>query len=171
MEISTPLEIMSPGREVALALEVHDEFATFVLSAAPSTASASEGSRWSILQHGHHVATVESDVSQTVSALLDRGRRGMSPKAERLQWLKEFSFPYTPFTPPGLEPPPDPDRDAVTAALAEARSGIAALSDDAERIGACETTVPHPFYGPLTPLWWVRFIAVHTRHHLELARR
>ena len=171
MAMSTPLEVMSPEREIALALDVHDEFATFVMSAATSVASASEGSRWSILQHAHHVATVESDVAQTIAALLDRRRPGSSPKPERLQWLKEFRFPYTPFTPPGLEPPANPDRETVTAGLPEARSAISTLSQQTARIGESNTTVPHPFYGPLTPLWWVRFISVHTRHHLELPHR
>jgi hypothetical protein len=30
--------------------------------------------------------------------------------------------------------------------------------------------VPHQILGPLTAARWVRFAAMHTRHHLDIAR-
>ena len=167
---TTERPIGSTGEELSLALEYHAEFRRQVMGAVPSDVSVD--GRWTPLQHGHHIAISHIAVAKTIVRLAERGtRRGRTPDAERVSLLERFVFPYTPFTPPGMEPANDPARDEVEALLEETEHYLRDLDRIATSIESATATLPHPYYGALTPLLWLRFVSVHTAHHLELLAR
>ncbi len=162
--------IGSAAEELPLAQEYHTEFRRRVMEAS-SSAIVSED-RWTPLQHGHHIAISHIAVARTIVRLAHRGtRRGRAPDAERVSLLERFFFPYTPFTPAGMEPADDPARDEVETLLEETAQRLDDLAQLLPEIDGATATLPHPYYGALTPVLWLRFVAVHTVHHLELLSR
>lgn len=138
-----------------------------------ATADAGHGDRWSVLQHAEHLARSHAEVVDVIRRLAaaDAPEDAPSEGRLRLSWLEELAFPIVEWTPASLEPSPAPDPAAVAEAWTAAVAGLGRLEDDVPRIAGASATAAHPFFGPLTPLLWIRFVAVHTFHHLELARR
>lgn len=68
-----------------------------------------------------------------------------------------------------VRPPTVIDRALLEEWLAFSEQGFARLAPEHARLAAAPGRIPHQLLGPLTAPLWVRFAAVHTRHHLEIA--
>lgn len=126
-------------------------------------------SGWSAAEHAwHHDA-----LTRLVLRLLDRfaaGKGSTEPvpsETERILALPKWRRGRLQ-APETLHPPEGGvDLDALADSQARHAAALAAL--DPAAVAAAETTFPHPVFGPLDAAGWVRALAVHARHHAEIA--
>lgn len=129
-------------------------------------------SAWSPEHHLAHLALANELVLKNVKNLV-RGEgmlvvRGGEPHPGALPVLESGRIPRGRAQSPRMVRPPDAvDRELLRQWLADARKELDAL--DARVVVATELKIPHQLLGPLDAPQWVRFGAVHTRHHLEIA--
>lgn len=126
-------------------------------------------SRWSIGEHLEHLVAVDRGVLERLSSPDDPPPQastdgGMPSPAG---WLV-LSTGYIPrgrgrtpdaFAPLGME------ADAILVALEETAEHYAELRPQLAAIDEATWTVPHPILGHLRLAQWLRFVAVHHRHH------
>ena len=135
-----------------------------------------EISGWCALEHVAHVALA----NELIVRNLDRLASGAGllvvatgePVAGALPILERGVIPRGAVQSPRMvRPPAKIDRALLAEWLATAEAGFARHAKDPARLAAATGRIPHQTLGPLTAALWVRFAAVHTRHHLEIAAR
>jgi hypothetical protein len=129
-------------------------------------------SDWSCAQQAGHAAIAASGIARGIERTLadpEGGRQEVAhPTAAALFTSGLF--------PRGVAKSPeriDPAGKTLAAMLLVMEPGAAAwagLSQRAEEIAACPGRFPHFLLGHLTSAEWVRFCAIHTAHHLGIAR-
>jgi hypothetical protein len=132
-------------------------------------------SGWSAEQHLAHLALANELVCRNLKSLL-RGSGALvqddgDPSAEALAILTSGRFPRGAAQSPRMVRPPEQvRRDFLAEWLASNRLDFEELSARTGEIEAAHRRIPHQVLGPLTASRWVRFAAMHTRHHLDIAR-
>ena len=125
------------------------------------------GESWDAAQHMHHLILVNASVTRLIPALA-AGKfadKSAPAKPELLEKLYEGYFPTGGTAPTNVEPSAKLDKDELLSAWREGLEKIESLEgQDLES----EYRLEHQFYGPLTALEWLRFMGIHTRHHLKL---
>ena len=132
-------------------------------------------SGWSAAQHLAHLALANELVIRNVKSLLKGSgplvQGSGEPPPEALAVLQAGRFPRGAAQAPRMVRPPDEvRRDYLTQWIAEGQAEFTALSARSEEILAAGKCISHQVLGPLTAARWVRFAAMHTRHHLDIAR-
>lgn len=135
---------------------------------------AASVSGWSALAHLAHVSLANELVLKNLASL-HKGS-GMlvlqqaQPDPEALRVLASGVLPRGAQSPRMVRPPADIDIDtgrAWAAGVVEQARAFAA----SRPAGALQPLwIPHQVLGPLTFAEWARFGAMHTRHHLGIAR-
>jgi len=132
-------------------------------------------SGWSAEEHLAHLALANELVCRNVRSLIkgqgllvvDEGE----PPPEALAVLAAGRFPRGAAQAPRMVRPPDPvQREFLVEWLQENRAEFEELAGRCDEIEAATKCVPHQILGPLSASRWVRFAAMHTRHHLDIAR-
>jgi hypothetical protein len=132
-------------------------------------------SGWSAAQHLAHLCLANELVVRNVKSLL----KGIGPLVlepaepppEALAVLQSGRFPRGAAQSPRMVRPPElVRRDFLAQWIAEGLVEFAALAEQEPEILAAAKCVPHQVLGPLNAARWVRFAAMHTRHHLDIAR-
>lgn len=131
-------------------------------------------SGWSALAHVAHVSLANELVLKNLASL-QKGegllvQREATPNPEALRIIASGVLPPGAQSPRMVRPPSDLDHAtarAWAAGVAELVPRFAAGTDPArlERLW-----IPHQVLGPLDFAQWARFGAMHTRHHLGIAR-
>jgi hypothetical protein len=165
---------MNPQSDRALLLRQY-EWIDAALGAAGAHAErvAPAVSGWSALHHIAHLALANELVLRNVHSLqLGAGmlvQRGGEPVPGALALLAAGAIPRGQAQSPRIvRPPQHVDRALLRGWLDDARAGFDALAP--ATIAATEFKVPHQILGPLDAPQWLRFAAVHTQHHLGIAR-
>jgi hypothetical protein len=136
---------------------------------------AHQVSGWSAAQHLAHLALANELVVRNVQSLL-KGAGALvvdqgvpPPDAEAV--LESGRFPRGAAQAPRMvRPPEEVRRDFLVDWIAEGLAALEALAARSEEIAAAPQGIPHQVLGPLSAARWVRFAAMHTRHHLDIAR-
>lgn len=105
-----------------------------------------------------HVALVEESTSRVMRRLRRLGQGEVLPPVPAQPGEMVGGRPQAP---EGVRPKGGLSREEVRALLEKAR---ATLSAEAEHLDEAN---PHPFFGPLTALGWLRAAAYHEAHHLS----
>lgn len=65
-------------------------------------------------------------------------------------------------------PAPDVERASVRKNIADSRSGMSWVAQNIHHIGVATGRLDHPILGALNARQWLRFIRIHTAHHLRI---
>ena len=125
------------------------------------------GESWDAAQHMHHLILVNASVTRLIPALAAGkfAEKSAAAKPELLEKLYAGYFPSGGTAPTNVEPSVELDKDELLSAWREGFKKIEALEgQDLES----DYRLEHQFYGPLTALEWLKFMGIHTRHHLNL---
>lgn len=132
-------------------------------------------SGWNAEQHLAHLALANELVCRNLKSLL-KGSGALvqdegEPPPEALAILQSGRFPRGAAQAPRMVRPPDVvRRDFLAEWLSSNRLDFEELSARTGEIEAAHKRIPHQVLGPLTATRWLRFAAMHTRHHLDIAR-
>jgi hypothetical protein len=132
-------------------------------------------SGWSAEQHLAHLALANELVCRNLKSLL-RGSGPLvqdegEPPPEALAVLQSGRFPRGAAQSPRMVRPPEQvRRDFLAEWLESNRLDFEELSARTGEIEAAGKRITHQVLGPLTAARWLRFAAMHTRHHLDIAR-
>lgn len=72
--------------------------------------------------------------------------------------------------PPGMEPSAGVSREEVRAALAKSRGQLESLAAKIPDLRKFRGRLPHLRLGNLNSIQWLRFLRIHTDHHLRVTR-
>lgn len=132
-------------------------------------------SGWSAEQQLAHLALANELICRNVKNLA-RGE-GLfvqpdgEPISEALPMLESGVIPRGRVQSPRMvRPPPRVQRELLVEWIAGNRREFEELERDSDAIERATARVPHQTLGPLTAPLWIRFAAVHTGHHVAIAR-
>jgi hypothetical protein len=132
-------------------------------------------SGWSVEQHLAHLSLANELVARNLRSLLKGAgpfvlASGEAPP-EALAVLAAGRLPRGKAQSPRIVRPPDTvNREYLSDWLAGNRRDFEELRGKCEELRATTGKVPHQILGPLNAVQWTRFAAVHSRHHLDIAR-
>lgn len=131
-----------------------------------------EVSAWSPEHHLAHVTLANELVLRNVGSLAKGSGmlvvKGGEPHPRALAILAAGRLPRGEAQSPRIVRPPERvDRELFLRWLADVNRELDLLRP--EHVVASELKVPHQLLGPLDATQWLRFGAVHTRHHLAIA--
>jgi hypothetical protein len=131
-------------------------------------------SHWSAEQHLAHLALANELSFGNVKSLLAGQGRLIQPEGEPVpaarQVLLAGVFPKGAEAPRMVRPPGEVQWDYLIEWLDGNRADIALLEGQSQAIAIAPGRIPHQLMGPLSASHWVRFAAMHTEHHLKIAR-
>ena len=122
---------------------------------------------WSAAQHLEHVIKVNASVSRLIPALL-AGKfalRSAPAKPKRLTELYAGRFPKGGTSPEDMQPGSGSDLTDLERNWAASLNTVSAFEGQDL---TSDYRLEHVFYGSLNAGEWLRFMGVHTRHHLNL---
>lgn len=124
-------------------------------------------SAWSVAQHLDHAARVTRGCLATARRIrAGKGEPGGGPNLRGRLVLLLGRIPRgRGRAPEAFVPQERPAREAVLEAIEDAAAAARGLEGDS-LVGS--GTVAHHHFGPMRARHWVRFAAVHLRHHLAL---
>jgi len=130
-------------------------------------------SGWSAEQHLAHVALANELVLRNLKSLAAGKGALIVEGGEPHVWVPEmFAAGRLPRgkaqAPRMVRPPETIERELMLQWLADAKRELAALDPRAIKPGTLR--IPHQLLGPLDAVQWLRFGAVHTHHHMLIAR-
>jgi DinB family protein len=131
-------------------------------------------SGWSAEQHLAHVALANELVFRNLRSLA-RGEGPFlvwegGPPPEALEVLRSGVLPRGKSqSPRAVRPPEHVHRELLLQWLADNRRELADLEGSLDAIARARARVPHQLLGPLDASQWLRFCAMHTRHHVAIA--
>lgn len=116
---------------------------------------------WTPLMVAEHIALVEDSTARVLRRLrrVRQGEALLPPQAVRGEFKDG-----KPQAPEGVRPQGGLGLEEVLARLERARAFL--LEEAAQADPHHPATFPHPFFGELTALGWVRAAAYHEAHHL-----
>ena len=133
-----------------------------------------EISGWCALEHIAHVALANELIVRNLDSLVSG--QGLlviasgDPVSGALKILGSGKIPRgLAQSPRMVRPPAKIDRELLDEWLKTAEQGFSRHARTQPELQAATGRIPHQMLGPLTASLWVRFAAVHTRHHLEIA--
>lgn len=167
---------LDPRADFALLRELHDEIDRWLarpreelLRVAPSV------SGWNSEQHIAHVSLANELITRNLKSLV-RGSGPLvlasgEPVPGALEILLSGTVPRGQAQAPRMVRPPEVvERAYLVEWLAANRQGFAEAEAQLEALERATCRIPHQVLGPLSAVQWVRFAAIHTRHHLAIAR-
>lgn len=137
-------------------------------------ARADAVSKWGVAQQTHHCALVLARVALGIENLMANpqaapGTGNKHPLADAL--LAGGTFPRgVAKSPEPLIPPDSPQANETKTRLSEVRFAWDAIEKRGAAIAASKATFPHPLLGDFNGVQWVRFMGLHTAHHLRIIR-
>lgn len=156
-------------------LELHKELQDFLnIDDEHLQAVAPDVSKWSIAKQLEHVLMANDMVTGALKALLnDQLPSATEAKINRIgkAVLTRGAIPRGKAkTPPQFEPSDKPERSKLQTMHDNCTSRYEYLGENLDRIQEMNTGFEHPVMGTLSAPVWIRFLHVHTLHHLNILR-
>jgi hypothetical protein len=131
-----------------------------------------DASGWSPAQHLHHIWVANGkSLAAALYIAYGRGDTDGAPNEIGRAVLEAASIPRRAMTAPDtVRPPDDLDRAGLQEALTRSRSKLDAVGEHLAPLGAAEGRIEHPRMGMLDGPQWLRFVRIHSQHHLAIVR-
>ena len=127
-------------------------------------------SGWSIAQHLHHITLANRSVPKLI-ARMKSGALGEADKEQRpdmIELIERGILPSGFQAPARVVPPFDLDYAMLETDFNKMREAIEQLDPLLEELEDIPLTFPHLYFGPLNAVQWLRFMCIHTQHHLDI---
>lgn len=127
-------------------------------------------SAWSVAEHLDHLAQANAQCAAAISRLLQSAPSDSDPglklagRAVLLTgWIPRGRGVAPPTTVPSAAPPSE-----IRSRLRDASVAVNAIGERLSELDGARARLGHPALGGFTAFQWLRFIAIHTRHHLKI---
>ncbi len=127
-------------------------------------------SAWSVAEHLEHLAQVNTLCAAAISRLLDSPPgdpgAGLKPAGRAVLltgWIPRGRGVAPPTTVPSAAP-----LSEIRSRLRDAHVAVNAIGERLNEVDGARARLSHPLLGGFTAFQWLRFIAIHTRHHLKI---
>jgi hypothetical protein len=123
---------------------------------------------WNVAQHLEHVSLANLRSLKAARLIAGGGGEPREGKAEVMarRVLRSGTIPRGADAPDGTQPAESGNPNAARANLATCLE----MLREVESADLTSGTVPHPYLGPFDGLEWIRFVEIHTQHHLAQIR-
>ena len=130
-----------------------------------------EMSGWSPAQHLDHI-WLANGKSLMAAAYAAEGKKtvadGALNDAGRALLANETIPRGQMSAPENVSPPHGLDRNRLRQTLARSQKALATVSDAMGMLPEATGRIPHPALGALTATQWLRFVRIHSDHHLDI---
>jgi len=136
--------------------------------------SAPAVSDWSAGQHIHHLSNANRVIARSISGLVSSQTEADSDRRLNLLGITVLSTDLIPrgvaSAPARLHPPDILSREEIADAVKASLKSVDSLQELGGIIVARRSRLRHPYLGYLRSSQWLRFMNVHTSHHLRIVR-
>lgn len=137
-------------------------------------ANAPSVSSWGVAKQVHHVGLELALIAGEIENMLAHPEQGagLTPTHPyAMTVLEQGRFPRgSGQAPQDVVPPISLARSETRALIESAKAQWDAVAAKPDALARNTATHPHPILGPFTGLHWLRFIPIHTAHHLKIVR-
>lgn len=129
-------------------------------------------SGWSIASHLHHLARAHGAIPRLIERLKTGrlGEEGLEGRPEALQLIYDGIILRGRQSPDISLPDEDLTHEKVIKDFGRMTNATQRLEPVLDELHTYTFSFPHLYYGPLNALEWLRFMGMHTRHHLGIMR-
>lgn len=129
-----------------------------------------EASGWSIGHHLYHIALANASVPKLIERL-KAGRLGDKDQQgdpAMLQLIQDGIVPRGRKAPERAQPPEDLTIEILQRDFKRMTRATQRLENILDEIEHISNRFPHMYYGSLSAEEWIRFMFIHTRHHMNI---
>ena len=132
-----------------------------------------EISGWSIAEQLYHITLANASIPKLIERMKagKLGNEEDKPFPERIAIIQEGIIPGGRQAPERVVPPSDLDAELLNRDYNRMWKATQRLEPLLDELHAIPNRFPHMFFGPLSAIEWVRFMEIHTRHHMKIVER
>ena len=129
-------------------------------------------SGWSIAKHMHHLAKAHGAIPRLIERLQTGrlGEEGLKGRPEMLNLIYEGIIIRGRQSPEMSAPADDLTYETLAKDFGRMTKATQRIEPLLDELHTFTYSFPHLYYGPLNALEWLRFMGMHTRHHLGIMR-
>lgn len=133
----------------------------------------SDVSGWSIAYHLHHMAKAHGPLPSLIERMQSGrlGEEGLEQHPESLAIIHHGEIPKGWKSPEITTPPDDLSHALVLKDFRRMATATQRLEEKLDELEQIPRLFPHFYFGPLNALEWLRFMRLHTLHHLGIIKR
>ncbi len=136
------------------------------------TLQSARVSAWSVAQHLDHLAQANRLCADAIARILDSPPSGPEPGLTLAGHavLLTGRIPRGRGSAPSATVPSTASTSETRNRLREAHQAVTAIGERLGDLDGAQGRLGHPALGGFTAFQWLRFIAIHTRHHLKIIK-
>lgn len=129
-----------------------------------------ETSGWSVGQHLYHITLANASIPKLIERLKagTLGNTEDEPKPKMLELITEGIIPGGREAPKRVVPPEDLTAELLNRDFKRMQKATKRLEPILGELHAIPNRFPHLYFGPMSALQWLRFMEIHTRHHMVI---
>lgn len=130
-------------------------------------------SGWSIGEQLYHITLANASIPKLIERMKagTLGNEEDQPQPERIALIEQGVIPGGGQAPKRVVPPSDLSIDLLSRDYDRMRKATQRLAPLLDELHAIPRRFPHMFFGPLSAVEWVRFMEIHTRHHMRIIEK
>ena len=130
-------------------------------------------SGWSIGEHLYHITLANASIPKLIERLKagTLGNEEDQPKPEQVGILEQGYIPAGRDAPKRVVPPAELNSELLNRDFNRMRAATQRIEPLLDELATINRRFPHMFFGPLSATEWVRFMEVHTRHHMNIIEK
>lgn len=133
-----------------------------------SEVSKPEVSKWSVGQHVEHL--LKADTLATSAMLASKrytSRRTPLKLLGRIVLLTGY-IPKGRGKAPEMTLPEQPTKENITRLVEAFKNNLSQIKEGLRELNLAGHYAPHPIFGDLDQVQWLRFLIIHNKHHLKI---
>lgn len=128
---------------------------------------------WSVAEHLYHITLANASIPKLIERMKigKLGNEEDEPKPAMIAIIEEGYIPGGRQAPERVVPPSDLTSETLNRDFNRMRNATQRLEPILDELPAITRRFPHMFFGPLSATQWVRFMEIHTRHHMKIVEK